>query len=125
MWTSERDRKKQIPHTSSITLMYICFRVTYFLVGPNSVVISHSLRAGQSSSRFETSWRRESRNWGPLSLLYNGYRVIPGGKPAGPGVHDTPPSSAEVKEEKAIVFSPLWLHVMLKDEICPFVAYFF
>jgi len=38
--------------------------------------------------------------WGPPSLLYNGYRVFPGGKEQ-PG-HDadpSPPSSATVKKE--------------------------
>jgi hypothetical protein len=38
------------------------------------------------------------RPWGPTSLLYNGYRVFPGGK-VRPGreVDHSPPSSAEVK----------------------------
>jgi len=43
---------------------------------------------------------RPDRRWGPPSLLYNGYRVFPGGKTAGRGVDHppTPLSSAEVKE---------------------------
>jgi hypothetical protein len=38
--------------------------------------------------------------WGPPSLLYNGYRVLPGGK-VRPGLaaDHSPPSSAEVMEE--------------------------
>jgi hypothetical protein len=42
-----------------------------------------------------------NRPWGPPSLLYNGYRVFPGGK-LRPGRADdhSPPSSAEVVEEK-------------------------
>jgi len=70
-----------------MTLTYVCYGVAYFLVGPKSVAISDSLRAGQSSSCFETRWRRESYNrperlWGPLSLLNNEYRLITGGNPA-------------------------------------------
>jgi hypothetical protein len=38
---------------------------------------------------------RPDRPWGPLSLLYNAYRLFPGGK-SGRGVD--PPSNAEVKE---------------------------
>jgi len=37
------------------------------------------------------------RPWGPPSLLYNGYRVFPGGKVRpGPDADPSPPSSAEV-----------------------------
>jgi len=31
----------------------------------------------------ETSCTRPDRPWGPPSLLYNGYQVLPGGKVAG------------------------------------------
>ena len=42
---------------------------------------------------------RPDRPWGPLNLLYNGYRVsFPGLKRPGRGVDHPPPSSAEVKE---------------------------
>jgi hypothetical protein len=51
----------------------------------------------QSVYRIDTSWRARESNpsvgeifrtrpdwpWGPPSLLYNGYRVFPGGKAAG------------------------------------------
>jgi hypothetical protein len=40
------------------------------------------------------------RLWGPPSLLYNGYRVFPGGKVrSGRAADPSPPSSAEVMEE--------------------------
>jgi len=43
---------------------------------------------------------RPDRPWGPTSLLYNGYRVFPGGKVRpGPDAEHLPPSSAEVLEE--------------------------
>ena len=40
------------------------------------------------------------RPWGPPSLLYNGYRVFPGGKEQpGRAADLSPPSSAAVKKE--------------------------
>ena len=40
------------------------------------------------------------RPWGPPSLLYNGYRVFPGGKiQPGRAADHSPPSSAAVMEE--------------------------
>jgi len=40
------------------------------------------------------------RTWGPTSLLYNGYRVFPGGKERpGRDADPSPPSSAVVKKE--------------------------
>jgi len=40
------------------------------------------------------------RSWGPPSLLYNGYRVYPGGKERpGHEADPSPPSSAVVKKE--------------------------
>jgi hypothetical protein len=48
-----------------------------------------------------------------LCLLYNGYRVIPGVKRPGRGVHHPPPSSAEVKERVELYLyspsGPSWL----------------
>ena len=43
---------------------------------------------------------RPNRPWGPPSLLYNGYRVFPGGKVRpGRAADHSPPSSAAVMEE--------------------------
>ena len=48
---------------------------------------SDLLRAGRSGDRIpvggEICRARPDRLWGPSSLLYNGYRVFPGGKAAG------------------------------------------
>jgi len=45
----------------------------------------------------ETFHTSPDRPWGPLSLLYNGYRVFPGGKVRpGRDADPSPPSSAEV-----------------------------
>jgi len=48
------------------------------------------------------------RPWGPPSLLYNRYRVFPGGKERpGRDADPSPPSSAVVKG-RAIPLLPLW-----------------
>ena len=47
------------------------------------------------------------RPWGPPSLLYNGYRVFPGGKERPGRVADhSPPSSATVKKEYSYTSTP-------------------
>jgi hypothetical protein len=47
------------------------------------------------------------RPWGAPSLLYNGYRVFPGGKAAGAWRLQPTPSSAEIKERVVLyLYSP-------------------
>jgi hypothetical protein len=69
----------------------------------SSVVIATDF--GLDGPEIESRWGEifhacPDRSWGPLSILYNGYRVFPGGKVRpGRGVEHSPPSSAEVMEE--------------------------
>ena len=70
-------------------------------------------RVAQSVYRMTTGWTVRDRNpvetrfsarpdrpWGPPSLLYNGYRVFPGGKVRpGCAADHSPPSSAAVMEK--------------------------
>ena len=70
-------------------------------------------RVAQSIKRLATGWTvrdripvgtrfyaRPDRPWGPPSLLYNGYRVFPGGKLLpGRAADHSPLSSAAVVEE--------------------------
>jgi len=73
--------------------------------------LNEGFRIAQLVCRLATGWKglnpgggnifrmRPDRPWGPLSLLYNGYRVpFPGVKWLGRGIAHPPPSSAEVKE---------------------------
>ena len=47
------------------------------------------------------------RPWGPPSLLYNGYRVFPGGKErSGSDADPLPPSSAVVMKEYSFTCTP-------------------
>jgi len=47
------------------------------------------------------------RPWGPPSLLYNGYRVFPGGKVRpGRDADPSPPSGAVVKKEQSYTSTP-------------------
>ena len=74
-------------------------------VGPGSSVgIATELRAGRSGDRIpvggEIFRTRPDRHWGSPSLLYNGYRVFPGGKVrSGRETEPSLPSSAAVKKE--------------------------
>ena len=73
--------------------------------GPGSSVgIATELRAGRSGDRIlvggEIFGACPDRPWGPPSLLYNGYRVFPGGKKR-PGRDADPslPSNAMLKKQ--------------------------
>ena len=60
----------------------MCF--IYFLSGPvSSVGIATELRAGRFRDRIPVgvifSAHVQTMPWGPPSLMYNGYRVFPGG----------------------------------------------
>jgi hypothetical protein len=69
----------------------------------SSVGIATELRAGRSGDRIPVGAKFSAcpdRPWGPPSLLYNGYRVFPGGKVRpGRAADHSLPSSAEVLEE--------------------------
>ena len=55
---------------------------------------------GSNPGGGEISGTYPDRSWGPPSLLYNGYRVFPGGKVRpGRDADPSPPSIAEVKIE--------------------------
>ena len=78
--------------TSYVHLQEDHLYVQFYMVRFSCVYVS-SLAAGiaQSVERLATGWMargkifrsRTDRPWGPPSLLYNGYRVFPGGKAAG------------------------------------------
>jgi hypothetical protein len=61
---------------------------------------------------------RPEQPWVPPSLLYNGYRVFPGGKRSGRGVDHPALSSAEVKERVELHFySSLHLRGLFYGEV--------
>jgi len=72
------------------------------LLGRDSSV-DIATRYGLGDTGIESLWRRISRTrtdrpWVPPTLLYNGYRVFPVGKPVGAWRWPTTLSSAEVKQ---------------------------
>jgi len=68
-------------------------------------------RYGLNGPGIESRWGEEifrtrpDRSWGQPSLMYNGYRVFPGGKEAWGDVNRPPPSSATIEERV-----PLYLY---------------
>jgi hypothetical protein len=49
---------------------------------------------------------RPDRPWDPRSLLYNGYRVFPGGKAAGRGADHPPHLVPRLKKEQSYTSTP-------------------
>ena len=69
-----RDRKRKFLRT-----------IAFFFGKKQSPVTASGLTVLVSNSGGGRNFRtRPDRPWGPSSLLYNGYRVFPGGKAAGP-----------------------------------------
>jgi len=81
-------------------------------VGPGSVV-GIVTAYGLDGPEIESGWgeifhTNPDRPWGPRSLLYNGYRLFPGGKVLpGRDADPSPPYSAEVKNRVELyLYSP-------------------
>jgi len=86
--------------------------VPYSTSGPDSSV-GIATGYGLDGPRIESRWGGKifrtcpDRRWGPLSLLYNGYRVFPGGKERpGRDADPSPPSSAMVMKEQSYTSTP-------------------
>jgi hypothetical protein len=75
---------------------------TSSLCGPGSsigIATDYGLDGPGIESRWGEIFRSPEWPWGPPSLLYNGYRVFPGGKVRlGCAVDHSPPSNAAVKK---------------------------
>jgi hypothetical protein len=85
------------------TVVYYCYMyyVYFYFRGPGSsvgIAIGYALDGPGIESRWGEIFRTcPDRPWGPPSLLYNGYRVFPGGrKRPGRDADPSPHSSAEV-----------------------------
>ena len=92
-------------------------KMLVFLCDFNQALYSYVGRVAWSVQRLATGWTVRGLNlggggeifrpcpdrpWGPPSLLYNGYRVFPGGKERpGRDVDSSPPSSAVVMKESS------------------------
>jgi len=76
---------------------------THMLCGQGSsvgIATDYGLDGPGSNPSGDEISARPYRPWGPPSLLYNGYRVFPGGKVRpGRAAEHSPPSGAVVMEE--------------------------
>jgi hypothetical protein len=78
-------------HTKLSLVMYILRFLSSYHIGGWTVRWSNP-------GGCEIFWNFPYPSWGPLSLVYNGYRIsFPGLKSPGRNVYHPPPSSAEVK----------------------------
>ena len=82
------------------------------MCGPGSLV-GIATGYGLDGPGIESRWVGEifrtcqNRPWGPPSLLYNGYRVFPGGKERpGRDADPSPPSSSVVMKGKSYTSTP-------------------
>ena len=88
------------PHSTSLRLFFSLVCVCYFsLSGPGSsvgIATGYGVDGPGIESRWSEIFRTcPDRPWGPTSLLYNGYRVFPGGKKrSGRDTDPSPPSIA-------------------------------
>ena len=92
--------------------MFTISQVLLLNSGPGSIVgivTAYGLDGpGSNPSGGEIFHTCPYRPWGPLSLLYNGFWVFPGGKvQPGRDTDPSPPSSAEVKNRVELyLYSP-------------------
>ena len=86
------------------TALNFKYRPTTMCARPGSIVVIAN-GYGLDGLGIESQWGRDfphcpDRPWDLPSLLYNGYRVFPGGKERpGRDADSSPPSSAVVKKE--------------------------
>jgi hypothetical protein len=92
--------------TTAFSLETKCSQIS-ILILPSNNSTDWTVR-GSNSGGGEIFHTCPDRPWGPLSLLYNGYRVFPGGKERpGRDADPSPPSSAVGKERVELyLYSP-------------------
>ena len=95
-----------------VYLFFVEFNWVSFRVRRWDSSVGIATRYGPDGTGIECGWGRDfphqpHRPRGPPSLLYNGYRLFPGGKAAGAWRDHNHPSSAEVKERVELyLYSP-------------------
>ena len=83
--------------------LHIIYRYYLYVCGPGSsvgIATDYGLDGRGIESRWGEISARPDRLWGPPSLLYNAYRVFPGGKVRpGRAADHSPTSTAVVMQE--------------------------
>jgi len=83
--------------------VYIYIYIYIYIYGPGSsegIATDYGLDSPGFNPGVDEIFARPDQPWGQPSLLYNGYRVFPGGKVRpGRAADYSPPSSAAVMEE--------------------------
>ena len=91
-------KPNNFPHSTLFSITYVCITC-----GPGSsvgIATDYGLNGPGIESQWGEIFRHPDGLWGPPSLLYNGYRVFPGGKvrPGRASDHSPPSSDVVMKE---------------------------
>jgi len=106
-----------------LRFVFVYLFIYLFICGPGSsfgIATSYGLDGPGIESRWGEIFRIcPERPWGPPSLLYNGYRVFPGGKEwRGRDADPSPPSSAVGHERVELyLYSPYGPYVLYRASV--------
>ena len=90
---------------------YHRYTSVYITVGGRDSSVGIATRYGLDGPGIESRWGWDFNHpsrppWGPPSLLYNGYRVFPGGKAAGADADPQPPSAEVLNWVQLYLYPP-------------------
>jgi hypothetical protein len=105
-------RPAELQYASTTFLTVLIFKVSRTAQSVQRIATGWTVRGSNPGGGEFSRTCPDRRPWGPPSLLYNGYRVFPGGKAAGAWRWPATPPCAEAKERVEIYlyypYGPSW-----------------